>query len=127
MFRRLDHLVITTKDINRCADFYRRLGFSVQERGGRYEALAGDFKINIHVLGHELEPKARNVGTGSTDFCIEIDAKMPHFIEFLTAQGIAIELGPVQRHGAKGVMTSVYVRDTDGNLLEFASYEEEIL
>jgi catechol 2,3-dioxygenase-like lactoylglutathione lyase family enzyme len=36
--------------------------------------------------------------------------------------GIAIEIGPMQRFGAKGAGTSVYFRDPDGSLMEFMSY-----
>jgi catechol 2,3-dioxygenase-like lactoylglutathione lyase family enzyme len=37
-------------------------------------------------------------------------------------QGVAIELGPVERHAARGKGTSLYFRDPDGSLLEFISY-----
>jgi catechol 2,3-dioxygenase-like lactoylglutathione lyase family enzyme len=47
-----------------------------------------------------------------------IDAAKAH----LEAQGVAIELGPVERHAARGVGTSLYFRDPDGSLLEFISY-----
>jgi catechol 2,3-dioxygenase-like lactoylglutathione lyase family enzyme len=35
---------------------------------------------------------------------------------------VTIELGPVERNGAKGAGTSIYFRDPDGSLLEFMSY-----
>ena len=41
----------------------------------------------------------------------------------LHQHGVAIELGPVERFGAKGRGTSVYFRDPDGSLLEFICYE----
>ena len=41
----------------------------------------------------------------------------------LDRAGAEVEEGPVSRHGARGVdATSVYVRDPDGNLLEFMIY-----
>ncbi len=40
----------------------------------------------------------------------------------LQAHGVAIELGPVERHAARGKGTSLYFRDPDGSLLEFISY-----
>ena len=43
--------------------------------------------------------------------------------EHLQEQGIEIELGPVQRFGARGEGTSIYFRDPDGSLMEFMSYD----
>jgi catechol 2,3-dioxygenase-like lactoylglutathione lyase family enzyme len=34
------------------------------------------------------------------------------------AKGWPVEEGPVERHGACGVMDSIYLRDPDGNLVE---------
>jgi catechol 2,3-dioxygenase-like lactoylglutathione lyase family enzyme len=34
--------------------------------------------------------------------------------------------GPVARSGAHGLMTSVYLRDPDDNLIEIARYEQEL-
>jgi catechol 2,3-dioxygenase-like lactoylglutathione lyase family enzyme len=36
--------------------------------------------------------------------------------------GVAVELGPVERSGARGTGRSVYSRDPDGSLLEFIAY-----
>ena len=33
--------------------------------------------------------------------------------------------GPVTRTGATGTLTSVYIRDPDGNLLELARYDDQ--
>jgi catechol 2,3-dioxygenase-like lactoylglutathione lyase family enzyme len=43
-------------------------------------------------------------------------------VAHLAERGVAIELGPVRRYGARGVGTSVYFRDPDDSLLEFISY-----
>ncbi|MEV4078532.1 hypothetical protein [Nonomuraea fuscirosea] len=40
----------------------------------------------------------------------------------LTAHGVPIEDGPVQRTGGLGPMDSVYLRDPDGNLIEISLY-----
>lgn len=39
--------------------------------------------------------------------------------------GIAVEEGPVPRTGAVGPITSLYVRDPDGNLVEISRYQTE--
>ncbi len=45
-------------------------------------------------------------------------------MEHLERNGVEVELGPVERFGARGAGTSVYFRDPDGSLLEFISYPE---
>jgi len=40
----------------------------------------------------------------------------------LQQHGVAVELGPVERTGARGQGQSVYFRDPDGSLLEFITY-----
>jgi catechol 2,3-dioxygenase-like lactoylglutathione lyase family enzyme len=42
----------------------------------------------------------------------------------LAAAGQVIELGPVERTGALGSMTSCYLRDPDQNLIELSHYPE---
>jgi catechol 2,3-dioxygenase-like lactoylglutathione lyase family enzyme len=41
------------------------------------------------------------------------------------AAGGVIELGPVARIGARGPITSIYLRDPDGNLVDVAVYAGE--
>lgn len=123
MIKKIDHIVITTSNIEACIGFYACLGFLPQNAGGRYELFAGDFKINVHIKDHELSPHAQYVQTGSADLCFEIIGDINNFKAELLEQGIAIELGVVKRIGANGSMCSIYLRDPDGNLVEFCSYE----
>lgn len=121
MIKKLDHLVITTADIAVCLAFYEKLGFNVQEGFGRYELFAGDFKINVHVMHHELSPHAMHIQCGSADICMEVE-DVVIYQQLLQTAGIEIEEGIVERSGVKGSMQSIYLRDPDGNLLEFSSY-----
>lgn len=123
MIKKIDHFVITTTDIEKCFSFYEKIGFISKETDGRYELFAGDFKINVHIKGEELEPKAQNVQTGSADFCFEIDEDINILKDRLSKSNIEIELGIVQRNGVKGKMKSIYLRDIDGNLIELSSYK----
>lgn len=123
MIHKVDHMVITTANLPACIAFYEALGFRAQDAGGRWELFSGDFKINVHNKGHELEPKAKNVQTGSADFCFEIEGDLALYRATLMEREIAIELGIVTRHGVRGEMRSLYLRDPDGNLIELCSYE----
>ena len=50
--------------------------------------------------------------------------KMQKIQNYLLSQNIEIELGPVGRTGAAGPITSFYIRDPDGNLIEISSLEK---
>ncbi len=122
---RIDHFVLTVRDLAATCDFYRRvLGAEiVPGNPGPTAAHFGRWKINLHEAGREFEPKASHVATGSGDFCLITAQPIEAVKAHLAACGVAIELGPVPRHGALGRMTSVYFRDPDGNLVEIAKYD----
>lgn len=123
MIKKVDHIVITTAHPERCLDFYKKLGFEARHTEGRYELFAGDFKINVHIKGHELSPHAASVTTGSADLCFEISGGLEDFKTHLEDRGLSILMGVVERTGRAGAMRSVYLRDPDGSLVEFCSYE----
>jgi catechol 2,3-dioxygenase-like lactoylglutathione lyase family enzyme len=124
---RIDHLVLTVRDIERTCAFYSRvLGMRVVrfEDGGRTALHFGAQKINLHRAGHEFEPKAQTPLPGSGDFCLITTTPMPAVAAHLRASGVDIILGPVPKEGATGGLTSVYFRDPDGNLVEVSTYAE---
>ncbi|MEG0771528.1 MAG: VOC family protein [Clostridia bacterium] len=123
MIRKVDHMVITTENITSLIAFYEAIGFSAKSANGRYELYSGDFKINVHIKGKELTPNAKNIQPGSGDFCFEVDDDLTVLKEKLTKIGVLTELGVTNRHGARGEMASLYLRDPDGNLIELCSYE----
>ncbi len=120
---RLDHLVLTVKDIGATCEFYSRmLGMQVVTFGeGRKALTFGSQKINLHEQGKEFEPKAGNPTPGSADLCFITRTPLSQVIEHLHAQGVDILQGPVQRTGATGTMLSIYVRDPDLNLIELSN------
>ncbi|GAA3516085.1 hypothetical protein GCM10022220_65180 [Actinocatenispora rupis] len=120
----LDHLVLTVADADRTTEFYRRvMGMRPVVFGGGRRALAfGSSKINLHVVGHEVVPHAARPTPGSADLCLLVDATPDALLAHLAACGVVVEEGPVPRTGARGPITSVYLRDPDGNLVELSSY-----
>ncbi len=120
----LDHIVLTVADIARTCDFYVRvLGMSVVTFGEGRTALAfGQQKINLHVAGREFVPHAGRATPGSADFCLITTVPIESATQHVKAQGVAIELGPVDRTGAVGRLRSFYFRDPDLNLVEVSNY-----
>jgi len=118
----IDHLVLTVRNLDRTIAFYRdALGMKAVTFGEGRDALAfGDQKINLHVVGNEIVPHAKAATPGSADLCLLLDVDLEAAIERLSRHGIPIELGPVERTGARFGIRSVYVRDPDGNLIELA-------
>ncbi|WP_434519080.1 VOC family protein [Pseudomonas sp. NFX1] len=122
MIDHLDHLVLTTIDVDACKDFYVRvLGMRLQTFGaGRLAFCFGNQKINVHVRGHEFEPKAHLPVPGALDVCLITSVGLEQVVAHLEAQNWPIIEGPVQRTGATGPILSVYVRDPDLNLIEIS-------
>lgn len=121
---RLDHLVLTVRDIDATCDFYSRvLGMQVVTFGeGRKALTFGQQKINLHQEGREFEPKAARPTPGSADLCFITSEPLQAIIEHVRASGVEIVEGPVRRTGAVGPIESVYLRDPDGNLIEISNY-----
>ncbi|BCJ90726.1 virulence protein [Terrihabitans soli] len=120
---RLDHLVLTVASIPATSAFYAGLGFQPVTFGDGRTALAfGDQKINLHELEGPYHPKAARPTLGAADLCF-IVRSLEETAEKIAASGIAVEEGPVARTGAIGPITSIYVRDPDGNLIEFSEYQ----
>ncbi|HHR6130991.1 TPA: VOC family protein [Providencia alcalifaciens] len=124
MINRLDHLVLTTTDLDACLDFYQRiLKMSVITFGEQRFALQfGQQKINIHQYGKEFEPKAHLPVPGSLDLCFISDIPLIEVQKHIEQQGVKIIEGPVQRTGAIGKIISLYIRDPDLNLIEISQY-----
>jgi len=121
--RAIDHVVLTVADVQRTLDFYQRaLGMTPVAFGEGRRALAfGDQKLNLHQAGREFEPKARTPTKGSADLCLLTDVPIAEVLAHLSRIGVNVELGPVDKVGARRPLRSIYFRDPDGNLIEVAN------
>lgn len=121
---RLDHLVLTVKDLEITVQFYVSvLGMEKEEFGaGRLALRYGNQKINLHQAGKEFEPKAQLPTPGSADLCFITDIPLAEAIEHVRSMGVEILEGPVMRTGATGKICSFYFRDPDFNLIEVSNY-----
>ncbi len=122
---RLDHVVLTVRDIEAtCAFYVRVLGMeAVTFAGGRKALRFGEQKINLHQAGREFEPKAARPTPGAADLCFVAATPLAEVIAHFKRCAVEIVEGPVQRTGANGPIRSVYLRDPDGNLIEVSNYE----
>ncbi|MBI3522730.1 MAG: VOC family protein [Chloroflexi bacterium] len=120
----LDHVVIAVTDWQRSNAFYRDvLGATVVPRGGGFAYRFGAQQLNAHGPGVTPSAVARDpVRPGNSDLCFEWSGPIADAVAHLERQGIAPELGPLQKEGARGIGSSVYLRDPDGTLIELISY-----
>lgn len=124
-FSNIDHIVITTQDLGACLHFYVDiLGMEHDAAGGRHAVRFGNHKFNIHTRKAEFLPAAEHPAYGSLDLCLVISGSLEDAVQEIRAKGYPIDLGPVERNGARGRMRSLYLRDPDGNLIELAEYGE---
>lgn len=122
---KIDHFVLTVRDLKVTCDFYERiLKMEVITFGNARKALKfGCQKINLHQFGREYEPKALQAIPGSADLCFITETPLDQVINQLQQAGVKILEGPLLRTGAEGEILSVYIRDPDGNLIELSNYQ----
>lgn len=122
-----DHVSLPMRDTDAMIAFYRGLGLDVAETKHLVSVYVGDQMINLHRpevwqrRGFTLRAPAAQPPCG--DLCFVWDGSSDALHARLAEVGAEIEEGPVDREGArKTTASSVYVRDPDGNLLEFMVY-----
>jgi catechol 2,3-dioxygenase-like lactoylglutathione lyase family enzyme len=122
---RLDHFVLTVRDIDVTIGFYQTvLGMTPVTFGAGRKALSfGQSKINLHPADAPIVPHANHPVPGSADLCFITSEPIESVMDHLRNCDVPLEDGPVPRTGALGPITSVYLRDPDGNLIEVSSYQ----
>jgi len=125
MIDHVDHIVLTTRDLDGCLRFYCDvLGMKMekfQTPGAMRIALKfGNQKINVHEWGKEFTPRAHVAAPGTLDLCFIASIPLEDVIEKFKQNKIEILEGPVAKTGATGPIRSVYVRDPDLNLVEIS-------
>ncbi|MBR8461767.1 VOC family protein [Campylobacter sp. faydin G-105] len=122
----IDHIVLTAKNLKETIEFYTYiLGMELIEFGENNSRKAlkfGNQKINLHQLGSEVLPNAINANIGTLDICLLTSTPLDEVLSELKQKGIAPITKIVQRSGANGAISSIYIRDPDGNLIEISQY-----
>ncbi len=120
----LDHCVIHVSDWECSNQFYQNvLGAELIPRKQGWAYRFGETQLNLHGPGVTATPLAKlPVQPGGSDLCFVYPGSVSEAQAHLAKQGVAVELGPVERFGAQGAGTSLYFRDPDGSLLELICY-----
>jgi len=128
--RGIDHVSFPMQDTEAMVAFYRSLGFEVAEHPHVVSVYAGDQMINLHrretwqKKGFTLRAPAATPPCG--DLCFVWEGSPESLHGLLDEAGVEIIEGPVAREGGRQAgASSVYVRDPDGNLVEFMIYLED--
>jgi catechol 2,3-dioxygenase-like lactoylglutathione lyase family enzyme len=125
MIDHIDHVVLTTRDLQGCIRFYTEvLGMKLEKFGERLALKFGTQKLNLHEWGKEFTPRAHVAAPGTLDLCFIASIPLDQVVARLERGGIPILQGPVAKTGAQGPIRSVYVRDPDLNLVEISVYNK---
>jgi catechol 2,3-dioxygenase-like lactoylglutathione lyase family enzyme len=126
----LDHVSLPMQHTDAMVAFYRTLGFGIAEQRAIVSVYAGDQMINLHRPEIWPRPDFTLRAPAATppcgDLCFVWEGSPESLHARLADAGAEVIEGPVPREGGRRAeATSVYVRDPDGNLLEFMRYPEE--
>jgi catechol 2,3-dioxygenase-like lactoylglutathione lyase family enzyme len=122
-----DHVALPMQNTEAMLAFYRGLGLQVAESQNACSVYIGDQMINFHRPGlwqnasFTLRAPAARPPCG--DLCFVWSGTSGELSALLSKAGAKVFEGPVPRQGGRRKQgSSVYVRDPDGNLLEFILY-----
>ena len=132
----IDHIAMPTANAERLIEFYRRLGFTINDeaewRAGRaniFSIQIGDSKINVHPEGFTADLRGPTAVPGCTDICFVWEGTAEECKKWLEDLGVEIIRGPGPRKGARSggrlPAVSLYARDPDQNLLEWMTYLDQ--
>jgi catechol 2,3-dioxygenase-like lactoylglutathione lyase family enzyme len=124
-----DHIAIPMQDAEAMVAFYRSLGLEVTENSSAMQVYIGNQMINFHrpeLWEGSLSLRAPAATPPCGDFCVVWQGSSEALRALLARAGADVIEGPVERKGGRRASAvSHYVRDPDGNLVEFMRYTED--
>ena len=127
---RFDHVAVPMRNTTEMVAFYRALGFHVNEGDRICSVHFGNSKINFHRPelweSGDFALRASEAIPPCGDFCFVWGGSERELELQLERVGATVIEGPAPRQGGRSLGvdtgTSRYIRDPDGNLLEFIIY-----
>jgi catechol 2,3-dioxygenase-like lactoylglutathione lyase family enzyme len=128
VIKALDHIVLEVADVQRSVDFYTGFGLAPErlDEYRRGEVPFPSLRISadtlIDLFPPRMHARPKGVGHNLHHFALVTDAPIAEIREALKELSIEIEQESEQNFGARGLASSVYVRDPDGNGVEIRTY-----
>ncbi len=130
----IDHIAMPTANAERILEFYKRLGFAINDEeewrtgaANMFSIQIGESKINVHPERFMANLRGPTAVPGCTDICFVYDGTVEQCQKMLDDAGVEVIQGPVARKGGRqrgaAPSLSLYARDPDGNLLEWMIYQ----
>ena len=111
----IDHIAMPTSNAERLIEFYKGLGFTINDeeewRAGRaniFSIQVGDSKINVHPEGYVAGLRGPTAVPGCADICFVWQGTVEECQEWLAAAGVEVILGPVPTQGRKGFRSCAF-------------------
>ena len=125
--RGFDHVALPMQNTGAMLAFYRALGLQVAENAQACSVYIGDQMINFHRPSlwqrATFTLRAPQARPPCGDLCFVWEGTADSLNTMLNRAAATVVEGPVPRQGGRQAAgSSVYVRDPDGNLLEFIIY-----
>ena len=119
----IDHIVMTVENVDTTLNWYLRvLGIkSVAFGEGRKALVLNKQRIHLVAKSATIAPCTEHPTPGSLDLCLIASTPLATLLEHLKKERVPIEKGPIKRNGATGLITSIYIRDPERNLLQIAN------
>ena len=127
----LDHIVIRVKDIEGAIQFYTEILGLEPHRVAEYRAGEVPFpcaRINADTI-IDLKPwpdeePVRDGRRNLDHYCLVLEpTDMKQLGQRLRGQGVKVNVAePVERSGAQGMASSIYIEDWEGNQIELRHY-----
>jgi catechol 2,3-dioxygenase-like lactoylglutathione lyase family enzyme len=125
--RGLDHVAVPMRNTEAMVAFYKGLGLETTENANAVSVHFGEQMINFHRPARWQDKSFTLRAPAATppcgDICVVWEGTPAALTALLARVGVKVEEGPVERQGGRRrAGSSTYVRDPDGNLVEFIIY-----